>query len=101
LRAAIAARRGYCSWDVDHAGWVVTLHSPEEQNVAGKTLQETLTWCLVKLILPELGVRGTDGTQYAVAGPSVTQVDADRRGATMAVATVGGGTPVLDVAARR
>ena len=28
LRAAIAARRGYCWWDVDHAGWVVTLSSP-------------------------------------------------------------------------
>ena len=30
LRAAIATRRGYCSWTVDHASWVVTLHSPEE-----------------------------------------------------------------------
>jgi len=30
LRRAIATRRGYCSWTVDHAGWVVTLHSPEE-----------------------------------------------------------------------
>jgi hypothetical protein len=28
LRAAIATRRGYCSWTVDHAGWIVTLHSP-------------------------------------------------------------------------
>ena len=25
LRAAIATRRGYCWWDVDHAGWAVTL----------------------------------------------------------------------------
>ncbi len=25
LRVAIASRRGYCWWDVDHAGWVVTL----------------------------------------------------------------------------
>src|SRR4051812_38154776 len=32
LRQAIAPRRGYCSWDVDHAGckWVVILHAPEE-----------------------------------------------------------------------
>jgi hypothetical protein len=29
LRRAIATRRGSCSWDVDRAGWVVTLHSPE------------------------------------------------------------------------
>jgi hypothetical protein len=25
LRRAIASRRGSCSWDVDHAGWVVAL----------------------------------------------------------------------------
>ena len=30
LRRAIASRRGYCWGDVDHAGWVVTLSSPEE-----------------------------------------------------------------------
>jgi hypothetical protein len=30
LRAAIATRRGYCSWDVDHACWIVTLHSAVE-----------------------------------------------------------------------
>jgi hypothetical protein len=47
LRAAIATRRGYCSWDVDHPGWVVTLHSPEEQNFYRKTLEEALAWCLV------------------------------------------------------
>jgi len=28
LRRAIATRGGYCSWTIDHAGWVVTLHSP-------------------------------------------------------------------------
>jgi hypothetical protein len=43
LRREIAYRRGYCSWDVDHAGWVVTLHSPEEQDFYGKTLEEALT----------------------------------------------------------
>ena len=42
LRAAIATRGGYCWWDVDHAGWVVTLHCPEEQDVSGKTLEEAL-----------------------------------------------------------
>ncbi len=50
-----AARRSYCSWDVDHAGWVVTLYSPEEQDVSGKTLEEVLAWCLVSLMAPELG----------------------------------------------
>jgi len=42
LRRAIATRRGYCSWTVDHAGWVVALHSPEEQDCYGKTLEEAL-----------------------------------------------------------
>jgi hypothetical protein len=56
LRAAIAARRGDCSWPVDHAGWVVTLHSPEEQEFSGKTLEEALAWCLAWLMAPELGV---------------------------------------------
>jgi hypothetical protein len=56
IRAAIATRRGYCSWDVDHAGWVVTLHSPDEQDFYGTTLEEALAWCLVWLMFPELGV---------------------------------------------
>jgi hypothetical protein len=56
LRRAIATRRGYCSWTVDHAGWVVTLHSPEEHDFYGKTLEEGLAWCLVWLMAPELGV---------------------------------------------
>jgi hypothetical protein len=56
LRSAIATRRGYCSWDVDHAGWVVTLHSPEEQDFYGRTLEEGLAWCLVWLMAPELGI---------------------------------------------
>jgi hypothetical protein len=55
LRRAIATRRGYCSWDVDHAGWVVTLHSPDEQVFYGKSLEEGLAWCLVWLMAPELG----------------------------------------------
>ena len=56
LRRAIAHRRGYCWWTVDHAGWVVTLHSPEEQDFYGKTLEEALAWCLVWLMAPEIGV---------------------------------------------
>ena len=53
---AIATRRGSCSWDVDHAGWVVTLHSPEEQDFYSRTLEEALAWCLVWLMAPELGI---------------------------------------------
>jgi hypothetical protein len=33
LRRAIATRRGACDWTVDHAGWDVTLLSPEEETV--------------------------------------------------------------------
>jgi hypothetical protein len=46
-KRAIATRRGSCSWDVDYAGWVVTLHSPQEHEFSGKTLDEALAWCLV------------------------------------------------------
>jgi hypothetical protein len=56
LRAAIAARRGYSWWDVDHAGWVVTLDRPERQEFSGRTLEEALAWCLVWLMAPELGI---------------------------------------------
>jgi hypothetical protein len=56
LRRAIASRRGYCDWTVDHAGWVVILMSPEEHEFYGKTLEESLAWCLVWLMAPELGV---------------------------------------------
>jgi hypothetical protein len=35
---------------------VVKLHSPEEQDFYGKTLEEGLAWCLVWLMAPELGV---------------------------------------------
>ena len=56
LLSAIADRRGYLSWDVDHAGWVVALHHPEEQTFYGRTLEESLAWCLVWLMAPELGI---------------------------------------------
>ena len=55
LRAAIATRGGYCWWDVDHAGSVVTLDAPRE-TFYGRTLEEALAWCLVWLMAPEIGI---------------------------------------------
>ena len=49
-------RRARAGKTVDHAGWVVTLHSPEEQDFYGRTLEEAIAWCLVWLMAPELGV---------------------------------------------
>jgi hypothetical protein len=56
LLVAIATRRGYCTWTVDHASWVVTLHSPEEHDFYGKTPEEALAWFLVWLMALELGI---------------------------------------------
>jgi hypothetical protein len=42
VRRAIATRGGYCSWDVDHAGWVVTLSSPGEHTFYERTLEKAL-----------------------------------------------------------
>ncbi len=56
LRGAIADRRGYVEWDVDHAGWRVDLLSPERESFHGGTLEEALAWCLVWLMFDELGV---------------------------------------------
>jgi hypothetical protein len=53
--AAIATRGGYCWWDVDYAGWVVTLDSPREK-FYGRTLEEALAWCLVWLMAPEIAI---------------------------------------------
>jgi hypothetical protein len=36
--------------------WVVTRHFPEEQDFSGKSLEEALAWCLVWLMVPELGI---------------------------------------------
>jgi hypothetical protein len=55
-RVPLRTRCGYCWWDVDHAGWVVALHAPEEHDFYGKTLEEALAWCLVWLMAPEIGV---------------------------------------------
>jgi hypothetical protein len=51
-----AGRRDCRSWTVDHAGCLGTLHSPEDQDCSGKTLEEGLAWCLVRLM-----VKGTPG----------------------------------------
>jgi hypothetical protein len=56
LQRAIATRCGSCSRIVDHTSWMVTLHSPEEQNFSGKTLEEALAWRLVWLMAPEFGI---------------------------------------------
>lgn len=56
MLSAIADRRGYLSWDVDHASWLVFLHHPEEQTFHGRTLEETPTWCLVWLMFPEIRI---------------------------------------------
>jgi hypothetical protein len=56
LRAAIATRGGFCSWTVDHAGWVVTLHLPEKPDVSGTTLEDARGWCLGWLMVPEVGI---------------------------------------------
>jgi hypothetical protein len=50
LRAAIAERGGYCDWTIDHTGWVVTLHLPEEQVFSGSTLEDGLLSCLAWLV---------------------------------------------------
>lgn len=56
LLSAIADRRGYLSWDVDHAGWLVFLHSPDQETFYGRTLEEALAWTLVWLMAPEIGI---------------------------------------------
>ena len=56
LRGTIANRGRRCERTVDHASWVVTLHSPEEQDSSGKALDEALAWCLVWLMAPGFGI---------------------------------------------
>ena len=43
-------------WDVDHAGWVVNMGFLERQEFYGRAIEEALTWYLVWLIAPEIGV---------------------------------------------
>jgi hypothetical protein len=56
LQAGHKRPPGYRDWTVDHAGWVVILMSPEEQQFYGRTLEEALAWRLVWLMAPELGI---------------------------------------------
>lgn len=51
LRAAIARLGGYCDWRVDSAGWVVTLHWPQERTFVGPTLEAALSACVAWLTL--------------------------------------------------
>ena len=57
LRRAITTRRGYCSWTVDHASWVVALHLREEPDCYSQTVEEALAWYRAWLMAPELGIR--------------------------------------------
>jgi hypothetical protein len=54
LKRAIACRRSYVDWDVDHARWVVELLRPERELFYGRTLEEALARCLVWLMRDEL-----------------------------------------------
>ena len=56
------------SWEIDHASGVVTLHSCEEQDFCGKTLEEALAWCLVWLMVPKQGIRSRAS---ALSAPAV------------------------------
>jgi hypothetical protein len=47
LIGAIADRRGYVDWTVDHAGWVVMLLFPQRQAFYGRKLSEGIARCLV------------------------------------------------------
>ena len=38
LLVGYRTRRGSCSWDVGHVGWVVAPHFPEDQTCCGRTL---------------------------------------------------------------
>ena len=49
LHAAIARYQGYCTWSVDHTGWVITLYFPEERTFSGGTLEDGLMRCLTWL----------------------------------------------------
>jgi hypothetical protein len=50
LRAAIAQHGGVVDWTLDHSGWVVVLHLPEERTFSGGTLEESLATCLAWLL---------------------------------------------------
>jgi hypothetical protein len=41
---------------VDYASWVVDQDLPDERACCGRTPEQTLTWTLVWLMAPELGI---------------------------------------------
>ena len=66
---------GSCSWDVDHAGSVVTRHSAKEQDVSDKTLEDARgTWGMFRhelrhgLLIARGHLRGPPGGRGAVPG---------------------------------
>ena len=73
LRAATADRRGALRWDVDHAGWVVGLLSPDRERFRGRTLEEALAWCLVRLMADGWG---WGRSRDAPAAPEARAIDA-------------------------
>ena len=50
LRAAIVQHGGVVDLTLDHTGWVVALHLPEERTFCGGTLEESLAACLAWLL---------------------------------------------------
>lgn len=82
LKSAIADRRGYVAWDVDHVdhvGWVVDLLAPasgqDRERFHGRTLEEALAWCLVWLMAEELS-GGTFGACSPRPSPAATPTPA-------------------------
>ena len=59
LHRTIALRRGCCSWQPIHTGWVVTLHYPESRTFFGLSLEDALAGCLLSVIAREGGDQDT------------------------------------------
>ena len=91
--------RGSCSWDVDQAGWVVRLHSPDEQDSYGTTLEDALAWCLVWLMASELERRSQEVTRQMVA--AVGKAAAGIGGSDGLEGRTGGGDQTWEGALRR
>jgi len=53
LRAGIAQHGGATDVTLNHTGWVVALHLPEERTFCGGALDESLTACLAWLLTSE------------------------------------------------
>jgi hypothetical protein len=55
IKSAIADRRGDVARDVAAIGWRVDLLLPDRERFHGGTLDKALAWCLVWLMVEELG----------------------------------------------